>query len=296
MARCPGHAAAPAEVSRRDDPVYRVLVLANETVGGRALLAEIQNRCKGRNSEILVVVPALTSTPLEPWASDVDRALDEARERLDASLASMEAAGLPARGYVGDHHEPNASLEDALRDFPADEVIVSTHPPDKSRWLERGVVARARQEVPLPVTHVVVDLDAEARATAGAACVGRAATCSLAGGARLDGLAGRIGVDQEELHQLIQLRRADRLAEGLGHHVRGEAGRDLGLGSTMDCLTSAAVISGITWSRSGPTVPDAPIAFIVWQPEQPFCAKTVAPGSLGMFGALIAGFPATAPR
>jgi len=158
-----------AEISHRDDPVYRVLVLANQTVGGKALLAEIQNRCKGRNSEILVVVPALTSTPLEHWASDVDEALDEARERLDSSLATMDAAGLHARGYVGDHHEPNASLEDALRDFPADEVVISTHPADKSRWLERGVVVRARQEVPLPVTHVVVDLEAEAREPAAAA-------------------------------------------------------------------------------------------------------------------------------
>jgi hypothetical protein len=158
-----------AEISHRDDSVYRVLVLANETVGGRALLAEIQNRSKGRSSEILVVVPALTSTPLEHWASDVDQALDDARERLDSSLATMAAAGLQARGYVGDHHEPNASLEDALRDFPADEVVISTHPPDKSRWLERGVVARARDEVPLPVTHVVVDLEAEAREPAPAA-------------------------------------------------------------------------------------------------------------------------------
>jgi hypothetical protein len=158
-----------AEISHRDDSVYRVLVLANETVGGRALLAEIQNRSKGRSSEILVVVPALTSTPLEHWASDVDQALDDARERLDSSLATMAAAGLQARGYVGDHHEPNASLEDALRDFPADEVVISTHPPDKSRWLERGVVARARDEVPLPVTHVVVDLEAEAREPAAAA-------------------------------------------------------------------------------------------------------------------------------
>jgi hypothetical protein len=151
-----------AEISRRDDPVYRILVLANETVGGRALLAEIQNRCKGRNSEILVVVPALTSTPLEHWASDVDQALDEASQRLDASLAAMERAGLRARGHVGDHHEPNASLEDALRDFPADEVVISTHPPERSRWLERGVVTRAREEVPLPITHVVVDLETEA--------------------------------------------------------------------------------------------------------------------------------------
>jgi hypothetical protein len=158
-----------AEVSHRDDSVYRVLVLANETVGGRALLAEIQNRVKGRNSEILVVVPALTSTPLEHWASDVDQALDDARERLDSSLGAMAAQGLRARGHVGDHHEPNASLEDALRDFPADEVIISTHPPDKSRWLERGVVTRARNEVPLPITHVVVDLEAESREPAAAA-------------------------------------------------------------------------------------------------------------------------------
>jgi hypothetical protein len=156
-----------AEVAHRDDQTYRVLVLANETVGGRALLAEIQNRGKGRRSEILVVVPALTSSPLEHWASDVDRALEDARRRLDQSLSTMEAAGINARGHVGDHHEPNASLEDALRSFPADEVIISTHPPDRSRWLERGVVERARNEIPLPITHVVVDLDAEARDTTG---------------------------------------------------------------------------------------------------------------------------------
>jgi hypothetical protein len=161
-----------AEVAHRDDATYRVLVMANETVGGQALLAEIQNRCKGRSSETLVVVPALTSSRMEHWASDVDGALEEARRRLDDSLRRMAEAGIRARGRVGDHHEPNASLEDALRDFPADEVIISTHPPDRSRWLERGVVERAREEVPLPITHVVVDLEAEtgeARGTAGAA-------------------------------------------------------------------------------------------------------------------------------
>lgn len=159
----------PAEVAHREDPTYRVLVLANETVGGRALLAEIQNRCKGRSSEILVVVPALTSSRMEHWASDVDGALEEARRRLDESLRAMAAAGIKASGTVGDHHEPNASLEDALRTFPADEVIISTHPPERSRWLERGVVEKAREEVPLPITHVVVDLEAEARERTGAA-------------------------------------------------------------------------------------------------------------------------------
>jgi hypothetical protein len=154
-----------AEVAHLGDATYRVLVLANETVGGRALLAEIQNRCKGRDSEILVVVPALTSSRVEHWASDVDGALREAGDRLGESLRRMADAGINARGQVGDHHEPNASLEDALREFPADEVVISTHPPERSKWLERGVVERARREVPLPITHVVVDLDTEANQT-----------------------------------------------------------------------------------------------------------------------------------
>jgi hypothetical protein len=155
-----------AEVAPADDRVHRIVVVANETVAGRALLEELRTRTEGRNSEILVVVPALTSSQLQHWASDVDAALEEARARLRRSLDAMKAAGLEARGHVGDHHEPNAALEDALREFPADEVVISTHPPKRSKWLEGGVVERAKREVPLPVTHVVVDLEAEAASPA----------------------------------------------------------------------------------------------------------------------------------
>ena len=52
-------------------------------------------------------------------------------------------------------------MEDALRRFPADEVIISTHPPGRSNWLERDVVERARERFDMPVTHVVVDLERE---------------------------------------------------------------------------------------------------------------------------------------
>jgi hypothetical protein len=73
----------------------------------------------------------------------------------------MSSAGIVARGQVGDHHDPNVAIEDALREFAADEVVISTHPPERSKWLERGVVERAERDVPLPVTHVIVDLEAE---------------------------------------------------------------------------------------------------------------------------------------
>jgi hypothetical protein len=152
-----------AEVASADDGVHRILVVANQTVGGRALLDELKNRVAGEpSSEVLVVTPPLAGSAAEHWSSDIDEGIAEARSRLDASIAAMRNAGLNVRGQLGDHHDPNQAIEDALREFPADEVVISTHPPKRSRWLENGVVEKARRELPQPVTHVVVDLEAEA--------------------------------------------------------------------------------------------------------------------------------------
>jgi len=147
-------------ISRGRDGRHRLLVVANETVGGGALLEEVRNRCRGRDSEILVVTPALTASRAAHWASDVDEAIELARQRMELSLIEIDRLGLKARGEIGDS-DPNVAIEDALRAFPADEIVISTHPPQRSRWLERGVVERAREEIDLPITHVVVDLSAE---------------------------------------------------------------------------------------------------------------------------------------
>jgi hypothetical protein len=142
------------------DGRHRILVVANETVGGRALLGEIRNRARGRDCEILVVTPALTTSQLQYWTSDVDKALAEAERRREHSVEAIQSAGLRVGSEVGDC-DPNAAIESALLRFPADELIISTHPPERSRWLERGVVDRARRDVNLPITHVIVDLEAE---------------------------------------------------------------------------------------------------------------------------------------
>jgi hypothetical protein len=148
------------ELSRGGDGRHRILVVANQTVGGKALLEEIRNRARGRQTEILVLTPALASSRAAHWASDVDEAIEQARQRMELSVLAIEEAGLSARGQVGDS-DPNVAIEDALGDFAADEIVISTHPPERSRWLEHGVVQRARDEIELPVTHVVVDLEAE---------------------------------------------------------------------------------------------------------------------------------------
>lgn len=147
-------------LSRGGDGRHRLLVVANQTVGGKALLEEILNRTRGRDSEVLVVTPALASSRAAHWASDVDEAIELARQRMELSVLAVEQAGLKARGHVGDS-DPNVAIEDALRQFAADEIVISTHPPERSRWLEHGVVQRARDDIDLPITHVVVDLEAE---------------------------------------------------------------------------------------------------------------------------------------
>jgi GABA permease len=144
-------------LTRGGDGKHRLLVVANETVGGEALLEEIRDRCRNRSCEILVVTPALVESRASHWASDIDEAIVLARQRMELSLIAIDELGLRARGEIGDS-DPNVAIEDALRVFPADEIVISTHPPQRSRWLEHGVVERARNEIDLPITHVVVDL------------------------------------------------------------------------------------------------------------------------------------------
>ncbi len=90
----------------------------------------------------------------------MDEALAAADGRRERSVQEIDAAGFRVSGEVGDS-DPNAAIESALLRFSADELIISTHPPHRSRWLERGVVERARRDIDLPITHVIVDLEAE---------------------------------------------------------------------------------------------------------------------------------------
>jgi hypothetical protein len=152
----------PQEHRRGGGPdEHRVLVIANETVAGRALREQVTHAAEGQRTRVLVVCPALNS-PLRHWASDEDGARAAAQERLEASLAELRRAGVDAAGEVGDG-DPLQAMEDALRTFGADEVVISTHPEGRSHWLERGVVDAARERFTVPITHVVVDLEAEAR-------------------------------------------------------------------------------------------------------------------------------------
>jgi hypothetical protein len=138
----------------------KILVIANETCAAQGVVDEVRYRA-GERGEVLVVAPALARTRLEHWlTSDLERRQEEAATRMEASIAAFNAAGVNARGHLGDA-DPLQALDDALRIFAPDEVVISTHPPRRSTWLERQVVRRARERYELPISHVIVDLEHE---------------------------------------------------------------------------------------------------------------------------------------
>jgi hypothetical protein len=133
-----------------------VLVVANQTLGGSELRQRILERSDDRVL-VDVLAPVLTSR-VHYAMSDIDHELADARERLKRSMAWALAQGIDVRGEVGDP-SPLTAIEDELRRFGADEVIVVTHARAAQSWQERREVDRLQRQLDLPVTRVVVGGD-----------------------------------------------------------------------------------------------------------------------------------------
>jgi hypothetical protein len=131
---------------------HHVLVVANQALSGSELRECILRH--GEHVELDVLAPVLTSH-LHYGVSDIDRELARARVRLQRSLAWADTLNIIVRGEVGDP-SPTTALEDELRDFGADEVIVVSHPRERETWQERAELERLQRELDVPVTHVIV--------------------------------------------------------------------------------------------------------------------------------------------
>ena len=138
-----------------------VLVIANETVAGRTLSEALQRRAEEGPLRVTVVCPV--SRPREGYVIYEDTRRAAARRRLDRTLERLHEQGIVADGFVVDA-DPVDAVRDALAQLepPVDEIVVSTHPEQKSGWLRRHVVERIRKAAGgRPVEHVVVDLAKE---------------------------------------------------------------------------------------------------------------------------------------
>lgn len=132
----------------------RVLVVANETVGADELLHELRRLEDEKTSDYYVIVPA---RPLHERYGTVwtqEGAIEAAEDRLHQTLEMLRAEGLSADGRVGDMR-PLHAINDALMDFKADMIVISTHPEKRSRWLRHGLVEQAERRFSKPVIHVV---------------------------------------------------------------------------------------------------------------------------------------------
>jgi hypothetical protein len=135
-----------------DGTTRHILVIASESLSGEALRQELSSHAAGVELDVLAPIVARRS---HYWASDIDREREEARSRLQTSLAWAADHGFAARGEVADP-DPLVAIEDELRDFGADEVIIVTHPRERGSWLAERMLAHLARELDVPVRQVGV--------------------------------------------------------------------------------------------------------------------------------------------
>jgi hypothetical protein len=134
----------------------RLLVVTTVPVEDKALRALVREHTGSEEAEVKVVAPASDVSPLQWLASDED---DARREAADVAEESARAVGDEARVEdveVGDT-DPVQAIEDALREFPADEVLVVTRAGDEATWLEKDAGGEARERFNVPVTQLTVE-------------------------------------------------------------------------------------------------------------------------------------------
>jgi hypothetical protein len=134
-------------VDLREEPVKNVLVVANETVGGRDLIESLERRASETPHRFTVIAPQAGKDP---------EAVATAQERLDDTITELRQAGLHAVGQVMEF-DPVTSIENALQYHPADEIVISTFPSTRSRWLRGDVIDRVRKATGKKVEHITVD-------------------------------------------------------------------------------------------------------------------------------------------
>lgn len=127
------------------------LVVANQTLGGEHLLAELRRRVAVERCRLHVVVPA--NVQGEGWTHTESEARAIAAQRLKEAVERFGELGVDVDGHVGDER-PLDAIRDALRENPCDEIILSTLPRGASRWLRMDLVSRVNRTFAVPVTHV----------------------------------------------------------------------------------------------------------------------------------------------
>jgi len=131
-------------------PLFRLLVVSDVDAEPAELRSAVGLRTIGRRVEVRVVAPVLAS-PLHFFSADEDGERSDAARRLRSTVAALANAGIPARGLIG-ADDPLQAVDDALRGFPADEILLVSRLQSARSWLDRDFERRARDLFGVPVS------------------------------------------------------------------------------------------------------------------------------------------------
>lgn len=200
----------------------RLLAIATDPIRSPEAIEQIRSRA-GEGAAVRLVAPAVEPTVFRHTLGDVDEATRRAGQVVESSVDALRRAGLQASGAVGDP-DPVLAAEDALREEPADQIVIFEHEADQARWFEDGLFERAREHLDPPLSLVLLHDDAD-----GAHVVGVE-----------DAAAGTADPQQREL----------QLGGNLPNFSRGDlAGMVIGVVGTIVVVVLAAAAAA---SGSGP--------------------------------------------
>jgi len=138
--------------------VKTILVVANETLGGKSLLDAVRSRAAEGEVRFVICVPQ--NRPRSGLVVYDDAVFDAAQVRVDLALEFIRAEHINAIGEVGDP-DPYTATIDAVHAYRPSEIIISTYPETRSGWLRRDLIDRVRDATGLPVEHIIADPDTE---------------------------------------------------------------------------------------------------------------------------------------
>ena len=131
-----------------------VLVIANETAASKTLLDALRDKDPAAD-RFTVIAPV--NEPNQGYVVYEDTRRAAASRRLEKTLKALREAGFSAQGFVVETG-PVQAAKDALAQLEprVDEIVLSTHPVERSGWMRRNVLEDIERVAGgIPVKHVV---------------------------------------------------------------------------------------------------------------------------------------------
>lgn len=142
---------APAHVGPRGE--HRVLLVANDTLNAEPVIREAKSIAAAPNARLMMLAPAIVTRPAR-LTGDIDRALSQARARLQEALRRIPAE-LDAHGEISDV-DPLEAIEDAVATFAPDQIVISTASERSVHGLDPRLATAVRKRFALPVSQLTV--------------------------------------------------------------------------------------------------------------------------------------------